>query len=245
MLEMLGVPYTGPTPRGLILSQDVAATRTMLQQVWVPTPAFRVTSGPDDGSWEGLSDLRYPVLVRPRHDPIRRERIVDDPSGLESAVKDVVRRYRQEAVVEEYIAGRDIHVALLGNEPVHCLPLVEAFADRTRTCPAPIEDGPARRIRDCARGAYRACGGRDYARVDVRVDASGDPYVLAVRSIGILARTGSFVRAATEAGYSFGDLLCHIVEIARMRYVSGGSDIVHTHPSVATAVPLHGKNDVK
>lgn len=122
------------------------------------------------------------------------------------------------ACVEERLGGRQIRVALIGNAPPRCLPLVELHPVTGRKlCPAPLDEDLARRVRACARAAFRTCGCRDVARVDLGVGAAGDIRVIAVRSHGILARGGSFLRAALEAGLTFDRLIGRIVGVARAR----------------------------
>jgi len=218
LLEMSGIAYVGPTPLGHAVAFDKVVAKVLMQQAAVPTPPFRVLAGPGDDAM----DLRYPAIVRPRHQPDARPTLVEDRTQLRTAVKKVVRRYRQEALVEEYVAGRHIGVALLGNAPVECLPLVELDPERReKICPARLDETLAERIREYAKAAFRACGCRDYARIDVRVGESGEVWVLEVNTLGILARGGAFARAGAQAGYAFPQLVCRIIEVARARHPSG------------------------
>jgi D-alanine-D-alanine ligase len=188
-------------------------------QAGVPTPPFCIMTSPQDAD----HGLRYPLVVKPRYEPSYALRIAERRRQLEKAVEVVLRRFRQEVLVEEHVRGRFISAALLGNDPVECLPLVEldAAAGR-RICPAPLDDAVAERIRDLAHTTFLACHCRDFARVDLRLDAANQPYVLEVGSIGILDRGGAFALAASQAGYSFPDLVRRLVDIARERYRLGG-----------------------
>jgi D-alanine-D-alanine ligase len=216
MLEMSGVAYTGPTPRSHAVTQDKVLARTLLREAGIPTPAFRVLAGAPHADL----DLRYPLIVGPRCGPSQTSRTAQNRQQLEDAVRAVVRRHGEPVVVEESIAGREIHVALLGNHPVECLPLVEPrSANGKRACPAPLDAAVAERVREAALEAFRVCGCRDYARVAIRLKKSGKPYVVEVDNLGVLERNGSFELAAETAGYSFSDLVCRIVEVARDRYL--------------------------
>ncbi len=218
MLEMSGIPYIGPTPLGHAMTFDRLAAKVLMQQAAVPTPAFRVMAGPRDDA----RGLRLPSIVRPRHEPSAQPHVVQDHRQLRAVVKTLVRRYRQEAFVEEHLAGRHISVGLLGNTPVECLPLVELDLERReKICPAPVDETVAERIRACAQAAFWACGCRDYARIDLCVGESGDVRVLEVKCLGILARGGAFARAGMQAGYTFDQLVCRIIEVARARALSG------------------------
>ena len=109
---------------------------------------------------------------------------------------------RVEATVYD-VAGRRVRVALLGNDPVECLPLVELDSKgRLKICPARLEEALAGRIREVARASFRACGCRDYALVDVRVTDPGEVLVVGVETLGILAGGGSFALALRRAGFA-------------------------------------------
>ena len=213
MLEVLGVAYSGPTPLGHARTFDRIAAKVLLRQAGVPTPKFVMlpTRRPD------LPELRYPVVVVPRYEDDSRPEIASDRKQLLAALKRLRRRGLDEAFVEEHVPGREIAVGLIGSDPIECLPLVELAKRGEKICPAPVDDRTARRLREHARAAFRACGCRDYARVDVRIGEGGDLWVLEVRTLGILAGQGTFVRAGAQAGYSFPELMARIVEVTRAR----------------------------
>ncbi|HKQ56664.1 MAG TPA: 7TM domain-containing protein [Candidatus Eisenbacteria bacterium] len=214
VLEMSGIAYSGPTPLGHAMLFDRVLGKVVMRQAGIPTPAFRLIVDPGGD----LGGLALPAVVRPRHDPDARPVVVTDRRELRTAVRRVVRRSRREAFIEELVTGRQISVGLLGNDPIECLPLVEIDRERnTRICPAPVDEVLAGRLRSLAEAAFRACGCRDYARVDLRVDERQEVWVLEVRTLGILAAGGTFALAAGQAGYRFQELLCHIVEVARIR----------------------------
>ena len=213
MLEMFGLAYTGPTPLGHAMTFDRMAAKVLMYQAGVPTPAFQLipTDHPEQ------VDLPYPAVVVPRYELDAKPAVVSDRRQLRTAMRRLRRAGVKEAVVEQSITGRFLAVSLLGNDPIECLPLVEVDANRERICPAQVDERTARRIRRHARAAFLACGCRDYGRVDVRIDENDQLWVVEVRTLGILAGQGTFVSAATQAGYSFPDLLARIVEVTRAR----------------------------
>lgn len=122
MLEMAGVPYTGPGPLGHGLALDKVIAKKVMRERGVPTPNFRVMRF----GTENPGDLRYPVVVKPHHEAISLGlQLVQQPTRLKQAVEVIVTQYAQDALVEEYIEGWEICVALLGNENFEMLPLVE------------------------------------------------------------------------------------------------------------------------
>ncbi|HEY6006354.1 MAG TPA: ATP-grasp domain-containing protein [Anaeromyxobacter sp.] len=234
MLEMAGIPYTGSGPFGHSLALDKVVTKKLLIDAGIPTPRYAVlASGAHDPG-----DLRFPLVVKPKHESTSFGlRLVQDRAGLSRAVDAIVAQYRQEALVEEYIDGREVCAGLLGNDRMELLPLVEQdFRGRARRivtwedkfhkvadepakiCPAPLDEALARRIREASLATFRACHCRDYARVDIRIDAAGSPYVLEINSMASLGASGSYVLAARTAGHSFATLAGRIVDVAHARY---------------------------
>jgi D-alanine-D-alanine ligase len=122
-----------------------------------------------------------------------------------------------------------IRVGLIGNDVPECLPLLELDPKGRLLGPADLDEGTAERVRACARAAFRACRCRDYARIDVGIDAAGGTWALEVRTHDVLARKGAFMRAGAEAGYTFGQIASRIVDEARARVsaTAGG------HPRLA------------
>jgi len=234
MLEMAGVPYTGSSPLGHALALDKVITKQLIRDAGVPTPNFCVMR---HGS-EYAGGLRFPVVVKPRHESTSFGlQLVRRPSQLSDAVEAIVAQYQQDALVEEYIEGREICVALLGNEELEILPLVEqAFGDREmhlitwedkthnaaaepqKICPAQVSNTLATMLRDISVATFRACRCRDYARVDIRIDDSGQPYVLEINSMAALGMGASYVLAAKTAGLSFSALVNRILDVAHRRY---------------------------
>ncbi|UVK35766.1 ATP-grasp domain-containing protein (plasmid) [Mesorhizobium sp. AR10] len=239
MLEMAGVPYTGSSPLGHGLAHDKVITKRLIRDQGVPTPNFRVMHR----GTESTGDLRFPVVVKPRNESASRGlQFVHEPARLRQAVEVIVTQYSQDALVEEYIEGREISVALLGNGELEVLPLVEqdfgnretrlmtwedkmhmAVAAPQKICPAQIGSRLATMLRDISVATFRACHCRDYARVDFRIDRSGQPFVLETNSMPSLDMRDSYVLAATTAGHSFSSLVNHILNVAHTRYFGNGS----------------------
>ncbi|TIX20258.1 MAG: ATP-grasp domain-containing protein, partial [Mesorhizobium sp.] len=234
MLEMAGVPYTGSSPLGHGLALDKVITKRLIRDRGVPTPNFRVMRR----GTESTGDLRYPVVVKPRHESLSCGlQLVHEPAQLRQAVEVIVTQYAQDALVEEYIDGREIYVALLGNKEPEVLPLVEQdFGDRESRivswedkqhmavaapqaiCPARIDSKLATALRDISVAAFRASQCRDYARVDLRIDRSGRPFVLEINSMPALGTNSFYPLVARAAGYSFSSLINRMLDVAYTRY---------------------------
>ncbi|PBB14258.1 hypothetical protein CK231_11230 [Mesorhizobium loti] len=233
MLEMAGVPYIGSSPLGHELANDKVVTKILIRDRGVPTPNFRVMRRSSDNT----GDLRFPMVVKPpREGDSLGLQLVHESAELERAVDLIVEQYAQEALVEEYIDGREISVPLIGNGELEVFPLVEQdFGDRatrlltweakyvadaaaSKICPAPVGSRLATVLRDISIATFRACQCRDYARVDVRIDHSGQPFVLEINANPSLTRRSTYCVAAKTAGHSYSSLIDRILDVAYTRY---------------------------
>jgi len=131
-------------------------------------------------------------------------------------------------LVEERILGRETTVGILGGE---ALPIVEVrpklggydYQNKYTPgateylCPAPFDPATTVRIQEAALGAFRAVGGRDYARVDVMVQADGTPQVLEVNTLPGMTETSLLPKAAAALGIGFPELCQRMVNLALLR----------------------------
>ncbi len=209
----------------------------------MPTPAAAVIERMED--LLGV-DLPFPLIVKPTREDasmgIDFDSVVTDKAGLGKAVSKVLRTFHQPALVEQYVDGREIYVPLLGNAARRALPLTEiifgpAFDQRPRVVSyrakwdaesAECIDSPSRlaelspkltaRCVEIAHAAFDALECRDYGRVDLRLDARLEPYVIDINPNCDLHPQAGFSRAAQAAGVSYEDLALHLVELAQERH---------------------------
>ena len=234
LLERLGIPFTGSSAHTLRTCLDKAATKRVLQQHGLPTPAYAVISCTDR-----CPELpAFPLIVKPLHEGsskgIEQASVVHTWAALRARTAYVLARYRQPALVEAFVPGREFTVALLGNgAEITVLPLVEiCFAalppgalpiysyaakwiwdtpehtlDILR-CPTEIPENLARLITDLCRRAFLALECRDWCRIDIRLDTHGQPQLLELNPLpGILPNPQShscFPKACSGSAY----LLC-------------------------------------
>ena len=234
ILEMIGIPYVGSGPLAHSLSLDKVVAKMIFRQHNLPTPDFAVLDGPDFD----LPDLEYPLIVKPRNEAVSMGiRIVDNDDDLREAVGEISKNYGQSALVEQYIEGREINVGLLGNNPPEAFPPCEitfgeggpqiyTIEDKKGqsgreigyVCPADIGDELIRNAQEISAKAFSSIGCFDCARVDLRLDAAGNLYILEINSLPSLGQHGSYTIAADHIGLDFPALLNRLIEVASARY---------------------------
>jgi D-alanine-D-alanine ligase len=241
-LELLGIPYTGSPPAALALCRDKPAVKVRLRAAGIPTPGFAVVPpGRRLPAWD-----HWPAIVKPASEDascgIDRHSVVSCPRELRERVAFLHRRYRQPALVERFVAGRELNVSLVGVGEPRVLPFGEIDFSRmpddrprivtfeakwvagrvedrgTRAIAArPLPQGAAPRLRRHALSAWRITGCRDYARVDVRIDPRRGSFVLEVNANPDLGPDAGLSRAWQRAGGTWSGLLLHILGLARRR----------------------------
>jgi D-alanine-D-alanine ligase len=233
LCELLGIPYTGSDSATLAIALDKALTKKVLKQHNVLTPEFILF---ESGREKIPPGLRYPVIVKPNTEGsskgISATNVVDDEAQLRSLVKQLIERYRQPALCEEYIKGREFTIGLLGDKRPRVLPAMEVvFKDKTLdrpvydfqvkqewekhveyACPAKLSPTEQRALERAARDTWEALGCRDVARVDVRMDAQGRVYVLECNPLpGLTPDYSDLVLISKAAGLSYTELIGEIL----------------------------------
>jgi D-alanine-D-alanine ligase len=231
-LEAAGMPFTGSPSHALELALDKPATRAVLAAAGVPIPNGRVLERGD----ESLDGLRYPAIVKPAREDashgMSRESVVDDEGAARTRARYVLDQYAQPALVEEFVAGSELGVAMLGQAEV--LPVSEiAFSDGLRlltyaakwlpdtidyaSSPTVARDEIDPAIAAVARAAWTAIGLRDYGRVDVRLSLAGEPFVIDVNPNPDLTPGAGLSVAASRGGIDYAQLIAQIVAGALAR----------------------------
>ncbi|MGE5543233.1 MAG: D-alanine--D-alanine ligase family protein, partial [Bacillota bacterium] len=234
--------YAGSGVLTLAIGLDKPIAKKVFAYHGIPTPKFRVFNVCDEVSSDGMC---FPLFVKPAHEGssmgVSPSSVVRNESELRYQVDYVTRFYRQAALVEEFLEGREFTVGIIGNGSPLCLPIREILYDHVPTehgkvysrqfkvefdqenkyyqCPANITEEEAAAIRAVALDAYRALGCRDVGRVDLRMDRDGRPNVLEVNPLpGLTPNFSDLCRAAEAAGMSFNWLVNSVLEAAIERY---------------------------
>jgi D-alanine-D-alanine ligase len=247
MLEMLQIPYTGSDPLTLAVCLDKAMAKIILQHGGIPTPPFQVVH-----EQRRKGDFPpFPLIVKPLREGsskgILNSSLVRNPAQLGKEIHRVLTLYRQPALVEKFMPGREFTVALLGNgKELQVLPIVEIQFEQLPaqinpiysfeakwvwdtverplkifSCPAKVPASLRRKIESLCRAAFSALGVRDWCRIDVRLDESGEPNVLELNPLpGILPNPDAnscFPKAARTAGMTYEELINRVLMIACRR----------------------------
>jgi D-alanine-D-alanine ligase len=181
-------------------------------------------------------ELPFPLIVKPLYEDaslgITNQAVVSSLEALQQRVCYILARYQQPAIVEEYIEGREINAAVFGNAPARVLPLSEIdfsrfpphlykicsyeakwmkesfeFQNAVPICPAALPTEVETRIVEIALKTYRIMGCRDYARIDLRLDATFKPYVIEVNTNPDISPEAGFTRSILKSGRTYTDFI--------------------------------------
>ncbi|MFA5517472.1 MAG: ATP-grasp domain-containing protein [Desulfuromonadales bacterium] len=241
LLDLLGYSYTGAPPLALGLTQDKVRTKDILVRHHLPTPNYILVKMGEQ--YPKTRDLTYPLFIKPRFEDaslgISTESIVETERDLKRRIQYIHATYRQGALVEEYIEGREINAAIIGNAPFEALPLAEIrfhadlgrrivsydgkwredsseFVKTEPVCPAPLKAKEEFLLRDVALRAYKILECRDYARVDIRL-RNGVPYILEINANPDISADAGLARAARVGGIAYPKFIERILNMALKR----------------------------
>ncbi len=228
-LDTQQIPYTGAGAACSRLCFDKVATKRAMQAADVPCPRDEVLTR--EQIEEGMRPtIPLPCVVKPpREGSSVGVHIVRSEEELTTALADVAS-YGEEILIEEFIEGRELTVAILDGEvlPVVRISPRSGFYDMKNKypslyaggagsdyiCPADLSEAETRAAQDAALLAYRALRVEVYGRVDVLLTADGRPYVLEINTIPGMTATSLFPKAAAAHGISYGELCTRIAEIS-------------------------------
>jgi D-alanine-D-alanine ligase len=241
IFDILDIPYTGNNYFSLALCQNKARAKEILSYQGIPTPKFQVFT---NANRKLNPELKFPLIVKPvREDGsvgIKERSVVNNEEQLREQVNHVLDVYQQEALVEEFIDGREFNLALLGNKKLTALPIAEvdfsgmpsnmprivsyrakwvkqsvAFKKTPVICPAQIDEKLTNLIQETAKKCFKAFACHGYSRIDFRYDDKNNQiYVLEVNPNPDISADAGMARAALAAGLSYKDLLLKIIDLA-------------------------------
>ncbi len=239
-LELMKQQYTGCNARGLMLSHDKALSKKILNYHRVPTPGFAVFRR--RRKIRPPAKLKYPILVKSATEDasfgISQKSIVHNDAALIERVKFVHEHVGSDALVEEYIEGRELYVGVMGNKQLTVFPVWEMFfrnmpddvahiatarvkwntryqkkhGIETGRAPDLTDEQSAKIQRICKR-VYRALNMSGYGRIDIRMNAAGQVYVIEANANPNLEFGEDFAESAEADGISYEQLLTRVVNL--------------------------------
>ncbi|MCX5709432.1 MAG: ATP-grasp domain-containing protein [Candidatus Omnitrophica bacterium] len=245
ILDYLDIPYTGSKAFSLALAMNKTTTKKILKAENIPTPDFQLFSKGDE---ELSAELKFPLIVKPNCEGsakgINKSNVVRNKEELYTKVREIIDLYRQEALVEEFIEGRELTVGILENGKVEILPVLEIDFSNCKDsgeyfyswrmkefqgnrelglvptfhCPARLDKATEARVKEVALKTHRAVGCLDISRTDIRLDKFNVPYVLEINPLpGLDPKESNFPLMAYAAGMNYEDLIEAILLSAHER----------------------------
>lgn len=232
VLEFLGVPYTGSGVLAAALTMDKAMAKQVFLGAGISTPkscTYRSFQPRQEIVSDVMGNFSLPVVVKAATQGSSiGVFIVEKEADLTAAVDDAFR-YGNEVLVEEFIRGMEITIAVWGDrEKAECFPIIEITTTSGRydysskytegasshIIPARLEESVAERARNTALETFRVCGCSGAARVDIMVSEEGIPYVIDVNTVPGMTRTSLLPDAGRAMGVEFPDLCVRLLEMA-------------------------------
>lgn len=254
LCEMLGVPYTGSDQTTLSICLDKSLAKQILRGAGIDTPRWQLMVT----GREKLKALHFPLIVKPNSEGtskgITSASVVHDEASLRAAVRTLIERYHQPALIEEYISGREFTIGVLGERRPRVLPPMEvvflgagdhpvygfeekkAYTERTRfDCPAALTPAELKRLEKVARDTFIALDCRDIARADFRMAQDGTVYVIEVNPLpGLTPDYSDLCMIAKQAGLDYKALISEILSGAIKRYQHTKATKLAAQPKATT-----------
>ncbi len=239
-LELNRVKYTGCNPRGLLLARDKALCKKILKYHRLPTPDFLVFRY--GRALRVPKTIKYPLFVKALFEEaslgITQSSVVANDRELKQRVEELFEKIQGDVIAEEYVEGRELYLSILGNDRLQVFPAWELFFDKAsertpliatekvkwdfnyreklgiRTGPAkPWTDSQQTQITRLGKRVYRALGLSGYARLDWRLNSSGQLFLLEANPNPDIGDNEDFASSAQKAGLSYKQLLKKIIQL--------------------------------
>jgi D-alanine-D-alanine ligase len=240
LIERMGFKHTGAAADSIELCIDKPHSKERLIQCGVPTPRYQVFERA-----EGEFHLEFPVIIKPSVEDasmgIDLDSVVSNRECLLHKIAYIVEKYEQPAIVEEFVCGRELAVAMWGNEVLEVLPITEedfswvtnplerllTYDSKWKTdspyyqniparVPAALNRKETQVVKKAAEGSFRAMGLRDLGRVDIRFN-NGIPYVIDINELPDLSPDAGFWNSVRATGITYPQMVERILTYALKR----------------------------
>lgn len=257
ILELFGIPYTASRVVANAISLEKTLTKRLWRDAGLPVVPFQEFHSPEDNIRPGL---KFPLFVKPSREGtgmgVDLQAVVTDVDELRRRVAYILATYRQPALVETFLPGREFTVGVLGRRDVkkfsqrpylydkdgfHRFPILEIESQRSVTpgvygykakskdmtekgapdyiCPADLDQKLVDRLQRLALRAHRVIGAKDVSRIDFRLDAEGNPYLLEINTLpGLNPSISDLCIMADAEGLPYAHLILEILDMAAARF---------------------------
>jgi D-alanine-D-alanine ligase len=242
ILEMLDIPYSGSDPQCLSICLDKSLSKKLIALAGVCTPRWHVINREKDLHQIDWGDFSFPAFIKPTHEGsskgVRLGSKVDNMNKMTEVATVLLERYQQPVMVEEFIAGSEVTVGVVGNRPPKVLGIMRILPKKSGDyfvyslevkreweslvdyeCPAQMEGSILQDITDSSLMVFEALGCRDIARIDFRLNRKGKPYFLEINPLpGLNPHSGDLPIMASLMGWTYEALISAILTAALERY---------------------------
>ena len=248
LLNLMNLRYTGSSPAGLILAGDKTLTKKVLAFHGIQSAKFATMfRGQLDWAHQIDFPLLVKPPQEDASLGITQKSVVNDVKELLDVISSTQQEYQSPVLVEEFIDGREFYVGVIGNSNAEALPIIELdfskfpaglpkiasweakwgdegdekgaeFEGTQSIFPSDLSEELTQKIQRVAVDAFQALRLRDYGRIDLRVTAEEEIYVIEANPNCYLEKNSEFARAAEKSGLAYPALISRIIELATARY---------------------------
>jgi D-alanine-D-alanine ligase len=230
-LELLGIPYTGSGPMASSLAMDKVMTKRVWLEAGLPTPGYRALTDASEVTAAAVA-LGLPLMMKAPHEGSTLGIVKATEASELAQAYQVAAQYDEVVLAEQFVAGRELTVAVLGRgKDARALPVIEIvapqgnydyqhkyFSDDTQyLCPAPLDQALANEIADISVKAYRALGCEGWGRADLMLDQNNRPWLLEMNTSPGMTGHSLVPMAAKAIGMSYPELCMQILKDARCK----------------------------
>ena len=240
VLEMLDIPYSGSDSHCLAVCLDKPLTKKLVEAAGIRTPKWHVIHKKED-LYRVPESFPFPAIVKPAFEGsskgIHNNSLVATMNRAAGTISEMLQRYRQPVMLEEFIEGDEVTVGIIGNTPPQIVGLMRILPRKKEhpfvyslevkrewetlvdyECPALLEKKVIDRIAAASLRAFSTLSCRDFARIDFRISANGTPYFLEINPLPGLGTYSDLVIMALKIGHTHQGLIGNVLDAALRRY---------------------------
>lgn len=242
ILEMLNIPYSGSDPQCLSICLDKPLTKTLVTKAGIRTPRWQMVTDTSQLTQIIWDDFTFPAFIKPAYEGsskgIRLGSKTDTVSQTCKVAVELLERYQQPVMVEEFIAGDEVTVGILGNFPPTILGIMRVLPKRGSgyvtyylevkreweqlveyECPAELGKDTLQEISNSSLKVFESLGCRDFARIDFKLSPEGLPYFLEMNPLaGLNPKSSDLLIMAYRLGWTYQALISAILNASLQRY---------------------------